>query len=158
MEVFTMPAKKKTEIAAEAAVQAAAEVTAAPAETAAPAADASAAVKKPGRKPAAKKAPAEKKAAAKKAPAAKKTAAKKAPAEKKTAAKTARTAKAAKSAVKVQFGGSEFDVEAIKKAVDADVKAKFTGKIKSLEIYIKPEESTAYYVVNSDFSDKVELQ
>ena len=144
-----MARTKKIETAAEAAAAAAAEVTAAPA--AAPAAEAPAEKKKPGRKPA------EKKAAAKKAPAEKKTAAKKAPAAKKTAAKKATAAKAAKNVIKVQFGGSEYELEAIKAAVDADVKEKFTGKVKSLEIYVKPEEALAYYVVNSDFQGKVAL-
>ncbi len=78
----------------------------------------------------------------------KKTAAKK-PAEKKTST--------VKETVKVQFGGSEYDFSDIKKAVEADYKGKFSGKVKTLEIYIKPEDQAVYYVINSDFSDKVAL-
>ena len=62
-----------------------------------------------------------------------------------------------KETVKVQFGGEEFDFANIKKAVEADYKSKFKGKVKTIEIYIKPEDKAAYYVINGDFSDKVEL-
>lgn len=131
-----MPRKKKTETAdvkvetvIETAVKPAAE---APAE-------------KPAEKPAKKTADA---AAAKKKPAAK-AAAKKAPAK--------RTPAAPKETVKVQFGGDEYDFADIKKAVESDYKDKFKGKVKSVEIYIKPEDKAVYYVINSDFSDKVAL-
>ncbi|MBR1382614.1 MAG: hypothetical protein IJ555_02195 [Ruminococcus sp.] len=79
-------------------------------------------------------------------------------AEKKTPAKS-KTAKSSdpKETVKVQFGGEEFDFANIKKAVEADYKSKFKGKVKTIEIYIKPEDKAAYYVINGDFSDKVEL-
>ncbi len=86
--------------------------------------------KKPARKPAAKKA------------------AEKAPAKK---------AAAPKETVKVQFGGDEYDFAEIRKAVEADYKAKVKGKIKTVDIYIKPEDKAVYYVVNSDFTDKVGL-
>lgn len=84
---------------------------------------------------AAAKAPA-KKAAAKK-PAAKK------PAAKKTTAKKATTKKAAVKAeeIVVQFGGQEWNLDAIKAKVAAA-----SGK-KNATIYIKPEEGKAYYVV-----------
>ena len=62
-----------------------------------------------------------------------------------------------KETVKVQLGGEEFDFANIKKAVEADYKSKFKGKVKTIEIYIKPEDKAAYYVINGDFSDKVEL-
>lgn len=62
-----------------------------------------------------------------------------------------------KQTVKIQFGGAEFDLADIRKAVEADIKSKFKGKVKTVEVYIKPEDKAAYYVVNSDFSDKVEL-
>lgn len=70
-----------------------------------------------------------------------------------------RTAKAAapKETVKVQFGGDEYDFAVIKKAVEKDCKSKFKGKVKTIDIYIKPEDKAVYYVVNSDFSDKVAL-
>lgn len=80
------------------------------------------------------------------------------------ATKTAKTAKtstksktAPSDAIKVQFGVDEYDVESIKKAVEADFRSKYTGHYKNVQIYIKPEEKTAYYVVNSKFSDKIAL-
>lgn len=98
--------------------------------------------KKRGRKPASEKAAAEKtaKPAAKKAPA--KRASK--PAEKKII-------------TKIQFGANEYDTEDIAAACKADYKAKTNGHVRSLTVYIKPEEATAYYVVNNKYSDKVEL-
>ena len=105
---------------------------------------------KPAKKPAAKKTPAKKTATKAKTPAK--------AAEKKTPAKS-KTAKSSdpKETVKVQFGGEEFDFANIKKAVEADYKSKFKGKVKTIEIYIKPEDKATYYVINGDFSDKVEL-
>ena len=128
LEVSTMPRKKKTETAPVAEVKAEA-----PAE-------------KPAKKPAAKKAPTKKTAT--------KTPAK--AAEKKTTAKTTR-ATAPVETVKVQFGGDEYDFDEIKKAVEADYKSKFKGKVKTIEFYIKPEDKAVYYVINGDFSDKIEL-
>ena len=84
---------------------------------------------------------------------------KKAPA-KKAAAKTKTATRAAaspKETVKVQYGGDEYDFAEIKKAVEADYKGKISGKVKNVEIYIKPEDKAVYYVINSDFSDKVSL-
>ena len=74
-------------------------------------------------------------------------------AEKKAPAKAA----APKITVKVQFGGDEYDLADIEKAVEADLKGKVKGKIKTVDVYVKPEDKAVYYVVNSDFSDKVEL-
>lgn len=136
-----MPRKKKievspavTEVKAEVVTEAVKEtVTEAPAE-------------KPAKKPAAKKAPAKKTTTKTTAT---KTAAK--------TTKTAKTATAPKETVKVQFGGDEYDFAEIKKAVEADYKGKVKGKIKTVEIYIKPEDKAVYYVINSDFSDKIEL-
>ena len=148
-EVSTMPRKKKTETAPVAEVKAEV-VTEAVKESAqeAPA-------EKPEKKPA-KKAPAKKTATKAKTPAKaaeKKTTAKTAT---KTAAKTTR-ATAPVETVKVQFGGDEYDFAEIKKAVEADYKSKFKGKVKTIEFYIKPEDKAVYYVINSDFSDKIEL-
>ena len=85
----------------------------------------------------------------------KKPAAKKAAAAKKPAANTAKAAP--KETVKIQFGADEYDFAEIKKAVEADYKSKVKGRIKTVEIYIKPEDKAVYYVVNGDFSDKIEL-
>ena len=85
----------------------------------------------------------------------KKPAAKKAAAAKKPAAKTAKAAP--KETVKIQFGADEYDFAEMKKAVEADYKSKVKGRIKTVEIYIKPEDKAAYYVVNGAFSDQIEL-
>lgn len=148
LEVSTMPRKKKTETAPVAEVKAEV-VTEAVKETAA-----EAPAEKPAKKPAAKKAPAKKTAT--KAPA--KAAEKKTMAKTttKTAAKTTRATVPVET-VKVQFGGDEYDFAEIKKAVEADYKSKFKGKVKTIEFYIKPEDKAVYYVINGDFSDKIEL-
>jgi len=98
----------------------------------------------------------------------KKTATKKSP-TKKTATKTKTTGTTTKSTrikktaaapvetFKVQFGGDEYDVSEIKKAVENDYKRKFNGEVKSVDFYIKPEDKAVYYVINGDFSDKIEL-
>ena len=145
-EVSTMPRKKKTETAPVAEVKAEV-VTEAVKETAAEA---------PAEKPAAKKAPAKKTATKAKTPA--KAAEKKTTAKTttKTAAKTTR-ATAPVETVKVQFGGDEYDFAEIKKAVEVDYKKKFKAKVKTIEFYIKPEDKAVYYVINGDFSDKIEL-
>jgi len=143
LEVSTMPRKKKTEIAPVAEVKAEV-VTEAVKETAQEA---------PAEKPA-KKAPAKKTDTKTPAKAAeKKTTAK---TTTKTAAKTTR-ATAPVETVKVQFGGDEYDFAEIKKAVEADYMSKFKGKVKTIEFYIKPEDKAVYYVINGDFSDKIEL-
>ena len=122
-----MPRRKKTETAP------VAEVTAAVAAETVSDAAAEAPAEKPVKKPAAKKAAAAKKPAAK-------------------------TAKAApKETIKIQFGADEYDFAEIKKAVEADYKSKVKGRIKNVEIYIKPEDKAVYYVVNGDFSDKIDL-
>ncbi|MBO4897318.1 MAG: hypothetical protein J5590_03370 [Clostridia bacterium] len=134
---------KKPEAAPAKAVDAAAKTAAKPAEV------------KPAAKPAAEKKPAEKKA--EKKPAAKKPAAKKAPAAKKTTKKPAAKKFAPKETVTLQYAGAEFDFAKITKAVEADCKKKFKDTAKTLKIYVKPEDRAVYYVVNDDFSDKIEL-
>ena len=128
-----MPRRKKTETAP------VAEVTAPVAAETVTETAAEAPAEKPVKKPAAKKA----------------TAAKK-PAAKKPAAKTTKAA-APKETIKIQFGADEYDFAEIKKAVEADYKSKVKGRIKTVEIYIKPEDKAVYYVVNGDFSDKIDL-
>ena len=134
-----MPRKKKTE--ATPVVEVKADVVTEPvteAVTEVPA-------EKPAKKPTARKTAAAKKPAAK------------AKAAAKPAAKTAKAATAPKETVKIQFGAEEYDFAEIKKSVEADCKSKVKGKIKSIEIYIKPEDKAVYYVVNGDFSDKIDL-
>lgn len=94
------------------------------------------------------------KAEAKKVEEPKKETAKKAPA-KRTAAKDIKTS------VVVQFAGKEVTekdlIAAVKKAYTK--KGNKVGDIKTIEIYVKPEESAAYYVVNGVGADdyKIEL-
>lgn len=83
------------------------------------------------------------------------------------AAKTTKGTKTAKKAVKeelkpevfIQYQGREAIVaEAIEKA-----KAEFVAdghrvsSIKSLQVYLKPEEYAAYYVINQKFAGRVDL-
>ena len=124
-----MPTKKKTETAplAEVKNEVAAEVKT---EVAAPAEDPKPVEKKP-----AKKVPS-KKAAAKKA--------------------TAKKAEP-KVTVKVQFAGNEYDIDQITKNVAKAYKGSVKGAVKSVEIYIKPEDGAVYYVVDSENTGKVDL-
>ena len=79
---------------------------------------------------------------------------------KKTPAKRT-TAKDIKTSVVVQFAGKEVAekdlIAAVKKAYTK--KGNKVGDIKTIEIYVKPEESAAYYVVNGVGADdyKIEL-
>lgn len=86
---------------------------------------------------------AEAKAAAKEAPKAEakkaETPAKKAPCKKAAAKKTA-----AKTAVYVQYAGSEKSVDEIVEAA----KAAATAEVKDITVYVKPEDNAAYYVIN----------
>ena len=97
--------------------------------------------------------PAEKAEAAKKEEP-KKTAepkAKKAPAKKETAVKTA---------LYVQYGGKEYtEKELVAAAKKAYVKlGNKAADIKSVEIYLKPDESVAYYVINGEGSDEYKIE
>ena len=71
------------------------------------------------------------------------------------------TAKDIKTSVVVQFAGKEVTekdlIAAVKKA--STKKGNKVGDIKTIEIYVKPEESAAYYVVNGIGADdyKIEL-
>ena len=79
---------------------------------------------------------------------------------KKAPAKRA-AAKDIKTSVVVQFAGKEVTekelIAAVKKAYTK--KGNKVGDIKTIEIYVKPEESAAYYVVNGIGADdyKIEL-
>ena len=88
--------------------------------------------------------------AAAKAPAAEKPAAKK-PAVKKTAAKKTSAKKDIKVKAIVEYYGKQVE----EKEIIASVKKAWTksgrkvGEIKSIDLYIKPEEGAVYYVINS---------
>ena len=94
-----------------------------------------------------------KKAPAKKAPAAKKETVKKAPAKKAPAKRAAAKKEAVKAIVNLQFSGKSYtDEDLIKIAKDVwkyDLGNK-SADFKSVELYVKPEESRAYYVINGE--------
>lgn len=107
--------------------------------------------KAPAKKAAPKKTAAKKTEAAEKKAPAKKTAAKKAPAKKATATKKAPAKKAAATKVEVfiEFGGAQVSIDEVIKNVKL-----VNGKpAKELTIYIKPEESKAYFVADGEDKD-----
>ena len=144
-----MADKKVTEAAAEVKAAAAEKVEKAVKET------------KTAAKKTAAKAKTATKTAAKKAATTTKTAAKKTAAKAKDTATKAKAAakKAAenKQAVYVQFGDKEVAALDVLEAAKADFKANNKGAVKSVKIYIKPEDNAAYYVVNDKVEGKIEL-
>ncbi|MCC8192604.1 MAG: DUF6465 family protein [Ruminococcus sp.] len=95
------------------------------------------------------------KTTAKKAPA--KTAAKKAPA-KKPAAKKAPAKKAEpKKNVVVEFYGKQIIAKDVVDNCIAAYKAENKEVVKSIDVYVKPEDNAAYYVVNAKVSGKIDL-
>ena len=102
-----------------------------------------------------------KKTTAKKATAAKTTAAKKTAAKKTTTTKKAAAKKAEiKTEMYLQFSGKEYSQEEILQKVK-DIWTydlhQNVDDIKDVQLYLKPEESAAYYVVNGVESGKVVL-
>lgn len=80
--------------------------------------------------------------------------------EKMSAAKARAESKAKadnlKPTVIVQFQGSEVDLDTLVEAAKADFRqAKKRTPITDLKLYVKPEERTAYYVVNEKFNGSV---
>ena len=127
-----------------------AETEAAPKKTAAKKAEAEAAPKKTAAEAAPKKTAA-KKTAVKKADAPK---AEKAPAARKTTAK-----KAADATVYIQFAGQEIAAKDILEAAKkAFAEANKDVEIKTIELYVKPEEGAAYYVVNGVGGDDMKIE
>lgn len=59
--------------------------------------------------------------------------------------------------IKLQFYGSEFDIEEIQQKVMADCTAKNKERVQTLEIYIKPEDHAAYYVADAELFDKIDI-
>ena len=84
-------------------------------------------------------------------------------AEAKVAAKVEETKKAAKEELKpevyIQYQGREGVVEdAIKKVTEQFVaEGHRASTIKSLQLYLKPEENAAYYVINQKIAGRVDL-
>lgn len=83
---------------------------------------------------------------------------KKAPAKKAATTKKATTAKK-ETVITIQHQGNEITVA----SVEEKVKAAFVADghkastIKTLNIYVKPEEYAAYYVINDEFTGRVYL-
>lgn len=86
----------------------------------------------------------------------KKAAEKKAPA-KKTASKVSNKPAEKKETVYIQFAGKEIDMDSVIELAKADFKANNKGYVRKLDVYVKPEDSAAYYVVNGKVSGKVDL-
>ncbi len=114
------------------------------------------AVKETAKKTGRKTAAAAKKTAAKVDSAAKKTAAAARKTVKKAADKAEAKKTAAKQIVQLQFDGKDLAVEDIIAAAKADFKANNKGTVKTVEVYLKPEDNAAYYVING-VAGKVEL-
>lgn len=113
--------------------------------------------KEPVKKEAAKKAAPAKKETAKKAAPAKKETAKKAASAKKETVKKAAPAKkpVVKEVVNFQFSGKSYTPDDLLKICKDVWKYDLNGKeadFKSVELYVKPEENTAYYVINGDIT------
>lgn len=117
-----------------------------------------AAKKAPAKKTSDKKVTEEKKTAeAKKAPAAKKTAAKKPAAKKTTEKKTAAKKSSADSKIYIQFFGKQVTAKDVLASCEVDYKKNNKAAIKSIDVYVKPEDNAAYYVVNGKVEGKVTL-
>ena len=107
-----------------------------------------------------------KKSAAKKAPAAKDEPAKKPGRKPMTAAEKAANAKARAEEKKkadamtptltMQYGGRDIDVKALVQAAKDDFKANHKRTLLTeLNLYLKPEDSTLYYVANGSIEGKI---
>lgn len=74
----------------------------------------------------------------------------------KTRAESKAKANSLKPTVIVQFQGAEVDLDTLVEAAKADFKqAKKRTPITDLKLYVKPEERTAYYVVNGKHNGSV---
>ena len=88
---------------------------------------------------------------------------KKAETKVKAAAKKPAAKKAAKEVLKPEITVQYQNLEVTTEAVEERVKAQFAaeghrvGTIKKLNIYVKPEEYAAYYVINDKFTGRVDL-
>lgn len=106
------------------------------------------------KKETAKKPAVKKEAAAKKAPAEEKAAPEKKPTAKKTTAKApAKAAEEVKATINFQFDGKSYTTEDLLKSCRDVWKYDLGGKeedIKSIDLYVKPEENVTYYVINGD--------
>lgn len=87
-----------------------------------------------------------------------KPAMKKAAAAGKTVKETAKKVTPQKPECYVQFGGKEIDMEDLVNRAKAAFKAENKrAAVLSCRVYLKPEDSAAYYVVNDSFFGKLSL-
>ncbi len=85
------------------------------------------------------------------------TAAQKAEAAKKRAEDLKKAANM-KPSIILQFQGNDADLSGLVDAVKEDFKSKKKRTlITEMQLYIKPEENTVYYVINGDFQGKLPL-
>ncbi len=99
-----------------------------------------------------------KKATVKKEETVKKEAAKKPMAKRTAAKKPAAKREAVKEGFYVQFYGKDLEQsEVIKQAKAAYKAAGNKAAVKSIDVYVKPEENAVYYVVNGDITGKFEV-
>ena len=97
----------------------------------------------------------------KKAPARKAPAAKKAPAKKTVSRKTASKKEAVKkepsTSLILQFSGKELASADLLKEIWTAELGRDAGDLKDVKLYVKPEETTAYYVINENITGSFEL-
>lgn len=80
------------------------------------------------------------------------------PSEKKTVKKrAARKTTAVESKVYIQFFGKQISSNDVLTSCEADYKSNNKAAVKSIEVYVKPEDNTAYYVVNGETEGKISL-
>ena len=104
------------------------------------------------------KAEAPKAETAKKAAPAKKAAAKKTAAPAKKAAAPAKKAATPDASVYVEFFGRQFSTnDVVEKAIAAYKADHKSAAVKTIEVYVKPEENAAYYVINGEGSDDYKI-
>ena len=59
--------------------------------------------------------------------------------------------------VKIQYGGNEYSLGDIKEKAVKESAANVAEELKTIDLYIKPEDNTVYYVVNSEYRGQTEL-
>ena len=59
----------------------------------------------------------------------------------------------------VQFAGKDYDISNLEAIVKKDWKdaGRKVNELETLNVYVKPEEGKAYYVVNKEFEGSIEL-
>jgi len=62
-----------------------------------------------------------------------------------------------KKTVVVQFDGEDRVVDEVVERALKDYKSKSNKPLKDIKVYIKPEDRSAYYVVNGSYADRIDL-